>query len=64
MVRRQRHEAFKTIVCLPRKTVCVWGSVGFHESFVEIHAYQSSAMSGSNLESNLQRMMNLPCLRI
>ena len=34
-------------------------SFGFHESFVEIHSYESSVMSDSNLESNLQRFMNL-----
>ena len=34
------------------------GSVG-HEYFVEIHSYEFSVMSDSNLESHLQRFMNL-----
>ena len=33
--------------------------VGFHKSFVEIHSYDSLVMSDSNLESNLQRFINL-----
>ena len=35
-----------------RKNVCP--SVGFHESFVEIHSYESAVVSDLNLESNLQ----------
>ena len=34
-------------------------SVGVNESFDKIHSYKSSVMSDSNLESNLQRLMNL-----
>ena len=37
--------------------ICI--SVGFHESFVEIYSYESSLMSDSNLESNLERFTSL-----
>ena len=34
-------------------------SVGFREYFVEIHSYETSAKRESNVESILQRFMNL-----
>lgn len=40
------------------KTECIEISVVLHESFVEIHSNESSAMSDSILESNLQTFMN------
>lgn len=33
-------------------------SVGLHESFVEIHLYESSVLSGSNLESLESRIQD------
>ena len=33
-------------------------SVGLHASFVEIHSYEDSVMSDSNLESNIQRFID------
>ena len=45
---------------LVEKMIIIWGaSVGYHESFVEIHSYESSVMSVWNFESNLQRFTNL-----
>ena len=54
---RKHTESYKT----GRGLILTWSIVisGFHESFVEIHSYESSVMSESNLKSNLQRFTNL-----